>query len=161
MDFDVDALYAAIDARRQARGLTWLQLAREISGQFERVPIRSISPSTITGMRKRQAIEGDGVLQMLRWLGRAPEDFVPGRPQPRAEAALPPVPRGRILRFDVLGIYAAIDARRAERGITWCQVASEIGGFGAAGLTRMAKGGRTAFRTSSESPGGWAVRWRA
>ena len=98
MDFDIDALYAALDARRQARGLTWTQLTREISGQFERVPIRSTASSTVTGMRKRQVLEGDGVLQMLRWLGRAPEDFVPGHPQSAPGTALPQVARGRILR---------------------------------------------------------------
>jgi hypothetical protein len=96
-------------------------------------------------MRKRRVLEGDGVLQMLRWLGRAPEDFVPGHPPSAPGAAFPVVTRGRILRFDVPAIYAAIDARRMQRGITWKQVASEIGGLSAAGLTRMADGGRTAF----------------
>ena len=39
-DFDVDALYAALDARRRARLLTWAQLTREVNGQFALVPIR-------------------------------------------------------------------------------------------------------------------------
>jgi hypothetical protein len=145
MDFDVAALHAALDQQRKARGLTWAQLTREINGQCERLPLRSIASSTIAGMRKRQVLEGDGVLQMLRWLGRAPEDFVPGHPQSAPGTALPPVARGRILRFDLPAIYAAIDAKRAERGMTWAETAREIGGFSVAGLTRMAKGGRTAF----------------
>ena len=145
MDFDIDALYAALDEQRRTLGLTWPQVAREISGQFERVPVRSIATSTITGMRKRRVIEGDGVLQMLRWLGRAPEDFVPGHRQSAPSAALPHVARGRILRFDVPAIYAAIDARRTQRAMTWAEVAREIGGVSVTGLTRMAKGGRTAF----------------
>ena len=145
MDFDVDALYAALDERRQSRSWTWRQVMRDINGQFERVPPRSIATSTITGMRRRSALEGDGVLQMLRWLGRAPEDFVPGHPQSAPGTALPLVSRGRILRFDVPAIHAAIDARRAEREMTWAEVAREIGGVSVTGLTRMAKGGRTAF----------------
>ena len=80
MDGDVDALFAALDEGRQARGLIRQQLTREINGQFERVPIRLIATSTVTGMRRRRAIAGDGVLQMLRWLSRAPEDVVPGHP---------------------------------------------------------------------------------
>jgi hypothetical protein len=143
MDFDVDAMYAALDAQRQACGLTWPQLTREINRQFERVPVRLISVSTITGMRERGTIEGDGVLQMLRWLGRAPEDFVPGHAEPTAP--LPPVEQGRILRFDTASIYAILDARRIERGLTWPQVAREIGGFSVGSLTRLAKGGRTGF----------------
>jgi hypothetical protein len=146
MDFDVDALYAALDAERQARGLTWTQVARDINRQFERAPVRLISVSTITGMRERRVIEGDGVLQMLRWLGRAPEEFVPGHTRPnRPGTALPVVEQGRILRFDTAAIYATLDARRIERGETWAQVARDIGGLSAAGLTRLARGGRTCF----------------
>ena len=98
MEFDVDALYAALDAQRQARGLTWAGLAREINRQFERVPVRAISVSTITGMRKRRVIEGDGVLQMLRWLGRTPESFVPDTKRP-PEGALVRIARwlGRLV----------------------------------------------------------------
>jgi len=51
----------------------------------------------------------------------------------------------RILRFDTRAIYAALDARRTERGMTWRQVAAEIGGLNAASLTHLAKGGRTSF----------------
>jgi hypothetical protein len=145
-DFDVDALYAALDEQRRSRGLTWAQLTREINGQFARVPVGLISASTITGMRTRRVIEGDGVLQMLRWLGRAPEAFVPGtEPWTAANAALPVVAQGQILRFDTPAIYAALDAQRTGRGMTWTQVARDIGGCSAASLTRLAGGGRTAF----------------
>jgi len=145
MDFDVDALYAALDAQRQARGLTWTELGREINGQFQRASVRAISVSTITGMRKRRVIEGDGVLQMLRWLGRTPESFVPGHKAATSEGALPHARQGQILRFDARAIHAALDAQRAERGMTWTQVAAEIGGCAAPSLTRLAKGGRTGF----------------
>jgi hypothetical protein len=145
-DFDVDALYRALDAQRQARGLTWAQLTREINGQFARLPLRSICTSTITGMRRRRVIEGDGVLQMLRWLGRAPEEFVPHRIQrAMTDAALPSVEPGLILRFDTVAIYTALDTQRSERGMTWTQIARDIGGLSARSLTRLAKGGRTAF----------------
>ena len=140
------ALYAALDAQRQARGMSWQQVVREINALFASVPERPISPSTLTGLRKRGAIEGDGVLQMLRWLNRAPESFVPGHQEAAAEAAtLPEVGPDKILRFDTGKLYSALDAQRKERGMSWQQVASEIGGFSAAGLTRLSKGGRTGF----------------
>ena len=144
MDFDLGALYVALDAQRLARGLSWQQAAREISGQLSRVPARPISPSTLTGLRNRATIEGDGVLQMLRWLQRTPESFVPGSEE-AASARLPDVGPAQILRFDTRKLYAALDARRIERGLTWTQVANEIGGLTAPSLTRFSQGGRTGF----------------
>jgi len=145
-DFDIAALHGALDAERQARGLSWQQLAREISAPFRRLPSRPINPSTLSGLRSHRAIEGDGVLQMLRWLNRAPESFVPGdacaHPQ---RAMLPDVGPTQILRFDTRKIYAMLDARRAERALTWTQVARDIGDASAAGLRRYANGGRTGF----------------
>jgi len=44
--------------------------------------------------------------------------------------------------FDVTALHAAIDARRRYRGLTWRQVAGELG-IAASTLTRMARGGRT------------------
>jgi len=141
-DFDVDALYDALDARRRADALSWPQAAREISRLFRDTPARPISASTLSGMRGRATLEGDGVLQMLRWLGCAPERFVPGSDE---APPLPDVPTDRILRFDTRAIHAALDARRMERGLSWGEVAREIPGTSAASLTRMAKGGRAGF----------------
>ena len=132
----VNALYEALDERRRARGLTWPQAAREIG---------AVSTSTLTGMRGRRSLEGDGVLQMLRWLERSPESFVNGAQLSGLDAALPPVTPPSILRFDSAAIHAALAAKRAERRLTWRQVALEIGGTNAANLTRLAEGGRVAF----------------
>ena len=124
-DFDVHALYQALDSARQARGLSWTQVAREISGLYADTPAGPISPSTLSGLRSRHEIEGDGVLQMLRWLHRTPESFVPGSTQMGLDAELPPVGAHRILRFDAKSIYGALDARRVERALTWNQVAKK------------------------------------
>jgi hypothetical protein len=141
-DFDIEALYAALDNQRRARGLTWVQTARAISDQFCESAARPISASTITGMRKRSVLEGDGVLQMLRWLDRSPESFVPGREDGEA---LPSVPKNRILRFDATVVFAKLETRRDERGMTWTAVAAEIRGVGAESLTKLANGGRVSF----------------
>jgi len=118
-DFDIEALYDALDAQRRSRGMSWQQVAREISSLFRDAPARPISPSTLTGMRGRRVVEGDGVLQMLRWLGRTPESFVPGHEEPDAvAAALPALGPHQILRFDNRRIYAALEAQQVERGMT-------------------------------------------
>jgi hypothetical protein len=144
--FDLHALRAALDAQREARGLTWTDVAREISDPFGRTPATPVNSSTIRGIGTRSVAEGDGVLQMLLWLDRTPESFVPGHPWANAEEArLPRVGAGRILRFDAAAMHAALDARRIEQGTTWTRIAGEIGGIAASGLTRLAKGGRVGF----------------
>ena len=142
-EFDIVALYAALDAQRSARGISWQQVAREINARFDGMPLRPVSASTLRTMRERLVVEGDGVLQILLWLNRTPESFVRPVRQVAAEAALSDVGPGKILRFDTSRLYAALDAQRIDRGMTWQQVADEIGGISAASLTRLSKGGRT------------------
>jgi hypothetical protein len=125
--------------------MSWQEAARDISGLFDRTAARAISASTLTGLRNRHVVEGDGVLQMLRWLNRTPESFALDAGDVGAPAALPSIERHQILRFDTKKIFAELEAKRAGRGITWTQVAREIGGTNAAALTRLSKGGRTSF----------------
>ena len=73
--FDFQALYTALDAKRRSRGMSWRQVALEISGTRP----RAVSPSTFARTMKEWRMEADGILQMLRWLGRTPESF---RPRP-------------------------------------------------------------------------------
>ena len=69
--FDASALYAALDRRRQAEGLSWQQLGRVVG----------VSPATMTRMRAGGRLEVDGMLAMVAWLGRPVEDFVRDRPE--------------------------------------------------------------------------------
>jgi len=130
-DFDIAALHSAIDARRTERGMSWKAVAREINRAEERNSVHPISPATIIGLKdKRWGVEGDGVLQILLWLDRTPESFVPDHPgATRPEARLPRVPSGRILRFDVQLIFSKLDAQRSARQLTWSEVAAEVGRF--------------------------------
>jgi hypothetical protein len=64
--FDVRALYDAMDAQRRARGMSWRQMAQEMGG---------ISPSTLTCTRLGGRIKVDGMLAMVRRLGRTVESF--------------------------------------------------------------------------------------
>jgi hypothetical protein len=84
---------------------------------------------------------------MLLWLQRTPESFVPGPSAIAPEAAsLPPIAAHEVLRFDVRALYQALNAKRLARGLTWTQVALELGDFPVSSLTRLAKaGGRVAF----------------
>jgi hypothetical protein len=143
-DFDLKVLHAALDSQRRARGLTWAQATREI-GAVGAVPRRPIATSTITGLTTKRVAEADGVLQMLRWLERPPESFVPGHPLAELTSAnLPEADAREVLRFDTHKLYEALDARRVTLGLTWQQMASLIG-VPATHMRGLAKGGRTAF----------------
>jgi hypothetical protein len=63
--FDAKALYAALDEQRRNRGQSWSEVAREIG----------VSPSTLTRTRLGGRMEADGMLAMVRWLGRTAESF--------------------------------------------------------------------------------------
>ena len=85
------------------------------------------------------------MLQMLLWLDRNPESFVPGYEERRdVSAPLPKVREDEVLRIDTKKLHAALDAKRAELGMTWAQVGKDVG-LGVANLTYLAKGTRTGF----------------
>jgi transcriptional regulator with XRE-family HTH domain len=46
-----------------------------------------------------------------------------------------------MLRFDAAALYKALDKQRSDRGLTWSQVAAEIG-VSAATIKRTQNGGR-------------------
>ena len=143
-DFSLPALYEAMDDSRRARGLTWAEVAREVNRH--RTTLRPIAVSTITGLKDKPGGEGDGILQMLVWLGRTPESFVPGLAGTDDERCrLPDLSRGQILRWDTKALHAALDAQRRAAYLTWSEVARDIGGFTPGMLTNLSKGGRIGF----------------
>lgn len=64
---------------------------------------------------------------MLRWLGRAPEEFLVGRAVDVGDARLPQPGPDRRLRWDLGELHAALNARRHERGLTWSDLALTLG----------------------------------
>jgi hypothetical protein len=142
--FDFRALYDALDRQRRARQLTWAGVAREVSAR--RTWRRPISPSTIARLKHQEVGEGDGILQLLLWLGRAPESFCPdASPSDPERHRLPDLTRGQILRWDTRSLFAAADARRLQRRLTWVELARQVGEFTPGMLRNLAKGGRIDF----------------
>jgi hypothetical protein len=140
-DFDMRGLYDALDVQRRERRLSWASVATEVN-RF-RTKLRPIAASTITGLRQKQVGEGDGILQMLLWLQRTPESFVPDIADANAERfRLPDLTRGQILRWNTRGLFLAVDLQRRERQLTWTEIAREVPGFTPGMLTNLSKGGR-------------------
>jgi len=143
-DFDLKALYDALDEQRRSREMSWAAVTREVN-RFLTVA-RPIATSTITGLKNKDVGEGDGILQMLLWLRRTPESFVPGSPEADAERfRLPELRKGQILRWNTKALHSALNAQRQARGMTWKEVAQQIDGFTPGMLTNLANGGRTGF----------------
>jgi len=143
-DFNLRAVYDAMDARRREREMSWTDVAREVN-RF-RTLLRPIALSTITGLRDKPAGEGDGILQMLLWLERTPESFVPGIAAANGERfRLPQLMTAQILRWDTQALHRALDAHRRVRHLTWTQVAGELRGFTPGMLTNLARGPKIGF----------------
>jgi len=149
-DFDIKLLYAALDNKRASRRLSWNGVAKEIEDRFAKA-----SPSTIGGIREKQFAEGDGVLQMLLWLGRSPESFVPRLKLERKYQLI--APDDAVLRFDVKRIYRLLDTKRLDDALTWEELADQIGGFSSGALRRLEKWVEPRFPGLCALPGGWVL----
>ena len=124
--FDSPTLYRALDARRQFLGLSWNEVSKKLG----------VAASTLRRTERGGPMETDGILAMVRWVERVPEDFIPG-----ATLAPPGGPLGPG-RFHCQALFEALDAHRRSRGLTWPDLAQEIGNVSVPMLTRLAKGGR-------------------
>jgi len=72
---DVEAFYAALDAKRQDEGLSWRELARSLK----------FSPSTLTRMAQGQRPDVDTFATLVRWLGMSADAFMRPTPKKREE----------------------------------------------------------------------------
>jgi hypothetical protein len=129
--FDAGALYQALDDRRAELGLTWAAVARQMwqlsADLNDRRRDHPISPSTLTGMARNPRATCQHALFMLRWLGRAPESFLPGGTEDDGPFALPAPGPDRRLRWALKLLYAAMDEKRRQDGLTWPALAAVLG----------------------------------
>ena len=139
-DFDLVALHATLEAKKCQLGLTWTDVVREVSASFQDRKPRLIRASNLRDLDDtRFGVDAEIVLLVLYWLGRSPESFVPGHPAAdRPEAQLPSHGADALPSFDLPWIHAKLDAGRSCLGLSWLQVAQELGGpFTANGLQRL------------------------
>ena len=134
-DFDAVALFHALDGLRTQAGLSWQGVADAIWDLSEQLNRRRpgdhpISPATIRSMGRRGAISCQHALFMLRWLGRAPEEFLTALPGPdgagAAHPALPAAGADRRLRWDLKALHGALDEQRRQQGLTWAELARQL-----------------------------------
>ncbi|MDT5323632.1 MAG: hypothetical protein QOF25_784 [Mycobacterium sp.] len=129
--FDGSALISALDAQRADRGLGWTALADELWQQSARLNAElsdhSLCPGALVRTAKRGAMSCQYALIILRWIRRAPEDFLTGAVVDVGDVRLPEAGTDRRLRWDLRQLHAALNERRRERQLTWAELATELG----------------------------------
>lgn len=130
--FDCGALFDALDAQRRDRGLGWYDLADELWQQSadlnaQRGNDHPLCGGAVQRLRDRGATSCQYALFMLRWLRRAPEDFLTGPVVELGDVRLPEAAADSRLRWDLNQLHAVLNARRQEHGLTWAALAAELG----------------------------------
>ena len=77
---NVPALYAALDASREGRGISWRQLAKEIE----------VSPSTLSRLANDLKPDVNAFAAMLQWLGMDASAFMVEHDDSQAESRTEP-----------------------------------------------------------------------
>ena len=128
--FDCGALFDALDAKRQEGGLGWYDVADVLWEQSADLnAVRADHPlcgGAIQRMPARGATSCQYALFMLRWLDRAPEDFLTGAVVEVGVVSLPPAGPDSRLRFDLNRLHTAVNERRQQLGLTWAELAREL-----------------------------------
>ena len=129
--FDGDALIRALDEQRAARQLDWNGLADELHDQSSELNCElgghSMCQGALVRTAKRGTMSCQYALILLRWIGRAPEDFLVGPAVEVGDTRLPEAGPDRRLRWDLGRLHAALNERRQERASTWASLADELG----------------------------------
>ena len=129
--FDGNALVRALDAQRAHRGLDWVQTAEVLTLQSAQLHAELSDNAMCSGALVRTVRRGTMSCQyavvLLRWLGRAPEEFLEGDVVDVGASALPEAGPDQRLRWDLPELYEALNSRRQALGLTWVALGAEIG----------------------------------
>jgi hypothetical protein len=128
--FDGRAVLAALDAERQARGMSWTQAVADINAASDpRFFARNhpIDVATVKRIEKWGDCGCHFALSYLSWLKRTPESFLVGVDEPVHEEFLPPTRPDRRLRWDLAALADAVDERRFELNLSRPKLAALMG----------------------------------
>ncbi|MEO9153441.1 MAG: hypothetical protein ABI243_13655 [Lapillicoccus sp.] len=129
--FDCEALFRALDEQRLSRGRGWYELADDLWQQSSELNAMRDGDHPLCGgavqrLQHRSATSCQYALFMLRWLGRAPEDFLTGPVVEVGDVRLPEAAADRRLRFDLGQLHAALNAQRSQRRLTWAALGAAL-----------------------------------
>jgi hypothetical protein len=129
--FDFAAFFAAFNAERRDRDLGWYDFANELWQQSSELNADRMDHPLCGGAVSRLETRGETSCQyalfMLRWLGRAPEEFLTGPVVDVGDVRLAEAGPDRRLRWDLRQLHAALNEERQRRELTWAELAQLIG----------------------------------
>jgi len=129
--FDFGALINALDAQRAENGLDWTALAEELWEQSADLNAQLADHSLCQGalvrhVRAKDAMSCQYALIILRWLGRAAEDFLTGPVVDVGDVRLPAAGPDKRLRWELSELHAALNEHRGEHHLTWAALAEQL-----------------------------------
>lgn len=129
--FDFPEFFAAFDGERRARGLGWYELADQLWEQSSELNSPGVDHplcgGAVSRLGDRGATSCQYALFLLRWLGRAPEDFLTGPVVDVGDVRLVEAGPDRRLRWDLGELHGAMNEQRRDRGLTWAELAHVLG----------------------------------
>ncbi len=129
--FDRGALFNALDAQRRDVGLGWYELADELWQQSSDLNAQRNSDHPLCGgavqrLQERGATSCQYALFILRWLNRAPEDFLTGPVLDVGDIRLPEAATDRRLRWSLNELHTLLNDQRRQQKLTWADLAEEL-----------------------------------
>ena len=128
--FDMAAFYAELDARRREAGLDWYELAgrlweqsADLNAEREDHPLCG---GAVSRLGARGATSCQYALFMLRWMDRAPEEFLIGERVDVGDVRLPEAGPDTRLRWNLAELHDGAQRAAHERGLTWARLAEEL-----------------------------------
>ena len=130
-EFDFAAFFDAVDDARRERDMGWYDLADQLWDQSALLIAERCDHPLCGGAVSRLGARGETscqyALYLLRWLGRAPEEFLAGPTVDVGDVQLPdPGPDSR-LRWDLAQLHTALNEERQRQRLTWAGLAEQIG----------------------------------
>jgi hypothetical protein len=129
--FDFAAFFAAVDDARRDGKMGWYDLSCELWDQSAQLNAERDDHPLCGGAVSRLGARGESscqyALYLLRWLGRAPEEFLTGPALDVGEVRLPDAGSDSRLRWDLAQLHAALNDERQRHGLTWAELAGQIG----------------------------------
>jgi hypothetical protein len=129
--FDCGALFNALDAQRRDLGLGWYELADDLWQQSsdlnaQRSGNHPLCGGAVQRLQERGATSCQYALFMLRWLHRAPEDFLVGPVLDVGDVRLPEAGSDSRLRWALNQLHTALNGQRRQQNLTWADLAEEL-----------------------------------
>jgi hypothetical protein len=129
--FDCGALFNALDSQRRERGLGWYELADELWQQSSELNAQRSTDHPLCGgavqrLQERGATSCQYALFMLRWLHRAPEDFLTGPVLDVGDVRMPEAGTDSRLRWDLSQLHTELNEQRQQLNLTWVGLAEEL-----------------------------------